>query len=69
MVLKIEKRGVFVSAETKAKIAELKEITNKALVTTVEGTADLDMNEMWEKMRDLEEERRNLEQMDNILRK
>lgn len=68
MILKIEKKGVVLSAETKAKIAELKEITDKALVTTAEEATNLDMNEMWEKMRDLEEERRNLEQMDNILR-
>lgn len=68
MIVKVEKKGVVVSAETKAKVEELKGIVAKSLNVKAEELVDFDMNEMWEKMRDLEEERRSLEQMDNILR-
>ena len=68
LVARFEKKGVAISSEVKTKIEELKKITQKFLSATADDVKDLDMNEMGQSMRDLENERQNLEQMDNITR-
>ncbi len=68
LVARFEKKGVAISSDVKTKIEELKKITQKFLSATADDAKDLDMNEMGQSMRDLENERQNLEQMDNITR-
>ncbi len=69
LVTKFEKKGVAISADTKTKMEELRALIAKfQSITSAEEIQDMNMDDMWSKMRDLEEERRSLEQMDNILR-
>ncbi|MFA5791923.1 MAG: hypothetical protein WC884_02710 [Candidatus Paceibacterota bacterium] len=68
LVARFEKKGVVISPDVKTKIEELKTITQKFLSATADDVKNLDMNEMGQSMRDLENERQNLEQMDNITR-
>ena len=68
LVTRFEKKGIVISSDVKTKIEELKTITKKFLSATADDVKDLDMNEMGQSMRDLENERQNLEQMDNIAR-
>ena len=68
LVARFEKKGVAISSDIKTKIEELKTITNKFLSATADEMKDLNMDEMGQSMRDLENERQNLERMDNIMR-
>lgn len=68
MVARLEKKGVAISADIKTKIAELKAEIDKFSSATPEDLANFDMGNLGQKMRDLEDERQNLQQMDNILR-
>ncbi len=68
LVTRFEKKGVAISSDVKTKIEGLKTITQKFLSATTDDVKNLDMNEMGQSMRDLENERQNLEQMDNITR-
>lgn len=69
MLNNFKKKGTVISSSTDATMIELKGLIQKfKSITSAEELQDMDMNELWDKMRSLEEERRNLEQMDNIMR-
>ena len=57
MIVKFVKKGVVISEEIKTKISDLKGLVEKyKAITTVEDVAGIDTQEMWDKMRELEEE-------------
>ncbi len=69
MTARFEKKGVKISDNAKAKIETVKANIEKLnSIKSGEDAQDLDMQGMWEGMRELEEERQNLEKMDNITR-
>lgn len=69
MIAKFAKKGVVVSEEVKTKVADLRGLVEKyKTVTTVEEAGDMDMQGMWDMMKGLEEERQNLERMENVMR-
>lgn len=69
VLAKFAKKGVVIPEATKTKVTELKSLIQEyQSVTTMEAMQELDMNDLYDKMRDLEEERQNLEQMSNIMR-
>lgn len=69
MMARFEKKGVKISDDTKTKVETLKADVEKLNgVTSAEDAQGLDTSSMWDSMRDLEEERQNLEKMDNIMR-
>ncbi len=69
LIVKFVKKGVVISEEIKTKVSDLKGLVEKyKAVSTVEEAAGMDTQEMWEKMRELEEELQNLERVDNVMR-
>lgn len=69
MVTKFEKQGVSVSENVKGKISALKDLIAKyKAVTSAEELQEMNMDDLWQNMRDLEEERQNLERTSNVLR-
>lgn len=69
MVAKFEKQGTAISGDLKSKISALKALIEKyKAVTSAEELQEMNMDELWQGMRDLEEERQNLERMGNVLR-
>ena len=69
MVAKFEKQGIAQSEDLKSKISNIKILIEKyKAVTSVEEMQDMNMDELWESMRNLEEERQNLERTGNVLR-
>ena len=69
MVAKFERQGTLVSQDTKTKVSDLKVLIEKyKAITSVEEMQEINMDEMWQIMRDLEEERQNLERTGNVLR-
>lgn len=69
MVAKFEKQGIAASEDLKSKISNLKAMIEKyKAVTSVEDMQEMNMDELWQSMRDLEEERQNLERTGNVLR-
>ncbi len=69
MIDKFAKKGIVVSDDTKTKISDLRALVEKyKAITTVEEAAEMDMQEMWDKMRELEAERQHLQRMENVMR-
>lgn len=69
MIANFTKKKIVISEEIKTKVADLKSLVEKyKTISTVEDAASIDPQEMWDKMRDLEEERQNLERTENVLR-
>lgn len=69
LMTKFEKKGVKISDDIKAKVETVKsDIAKLQSITSAEEAQDLDINGMWDAMRDLEEERQNMERLDNITR-
>ena len=57
------------SQDTKTKVSDPKVLIEKyKAITSVEEMQEINMDEMWQIMRDLEEERQNLERTGNVLR-
>ena len=69
MVSKFEKQGTVISEDLKSKITTLKTLIAKyKTITSAEELQEMNMDELWQGMRDLEEERQNLERTANVLR-
>ncbi|MFA4831286.1 MAG: hypothetical protein WC862_02540 [Patescibacteria group bacterium] len=69
LLTRFEKGGLMISDGVKTKVESLKtDIAKLQSITSPEEAEELDMNGMWNTMRELEEERQSLERMENITR-